>query len=217
VGWQFGYLLLPMGLVALALSIRRPIAWQLFGLLALLTVFWLFFTHLQGRFFILAAPVAAMLVARVDWRGMPYIGAALVVVFAAIGWWPINSRLCSKLYGSNGKGAMVQLLALDDLSYISLKLPPFSDVPPDARLCLVGDARAFWYPLPMSQIRYRSVFDVKDGESDVVKAWIGPEGRRPGEIILVDPAELKRFKSTYFGLPPLPDEVKVKDQRYIEP
>ena len=50
--WQFGYLLLPVSLIAFGLSIRRPQSWCLMqALLLMLTVFWLGFTHLQGKIF----------------------------------------------------------------------------------------------------------------------------------------------------------------------
>ncbi|HWE00874.1 MAG TPA: glycosyltransferase family 39 protein [Tepidisphaeraceae bacterium] len=214
VGWQFGYLLLPLGLIAFVSSIRDPMAWGLLGLLAILTIIWLFFTHLQGRFFILAAPVSALLIAQMDWHKREFIGVILVAIFAAVGWVHINLKLLDSVAGEVGIG---NVLGMNDLSAITLKQPPLDRVPPDAPLCLVGDARAFWYPLPMSRLRYRTVFDVKSDEPNIVKAWIGHDGKRAGEILLVDPAELKRLSASYYGLPPLPAEVKAKNQRYVAP
>ena len=70
LGWQFGYALLPLASIAFVLSIRQPQAWCLGLLLGCLTFFWLCFTHLQPRFFVLAAPIAALLLACVDWGRM---------------------------------------------------------------------------------------------------------------------------------------------------
>jgi len=46
------------------------------------------------------------------------------------------------------------------------------NIPPDATLVLVGDARAFAYDRPMSRLRYRTVFDVnqREGQS-IIDAW----------------------------------------------
>ena len=77
-------------------------------------------------------------------------------------------------------------------------------IPEGATVNLIGDARAFWYPLPMSRMKYRTVFDV-DGKDplDIVQAW---EGRTlPADAwLVVDPSELDRFEQTYWGLPPVP-------------
>src|SRR5947207_8847902 len=46
----------------------------------------------------------------------------------------------------------------------------------DQPITLIGDARAFWYPLPTSKLHYRTVFDVR-GTGNVVEAW------REGETV----------------------------------
>jgi hypothetical protein len=72
-------------------------------------------------------------------------------------------------------------------------------------LALVGDARAFWYQLGSSQLRYRTVFDVnvQPGQS-IVDAWLGGQTGSPN--IVIEPNELERFSRTYFGVPPLPPD-----------
>ena len=61
-------------------------------------------------------------------------------------------------------------------------------LPESGTIFLIGDARAFLYPVPMSRLRYRTVFDVKSDAPDIVQAWMGTEtpgagrssGHRPG-------------------------------------
>src|SRR5205814_6540115 len=67
-GWQFGYVLLPLGLLAIGLTWRRPGTWFLAGMLVFLTVFWLEFTHLQGRFYLLAVPLCGLPLSQVTLR-----------------------------------------------------------------------------------------------------------------------------------------------------
>jgi hypothetical protein len=69
---------------------------------------------------------------------------------------------------------------------------------------LVGDARAFLYPVPMSRLRYRGVFDVSSTAS-FRAAWLG-ENPPDDAIVVVAPGELARFESTYRNLPPMPDD-----------
>ena len=208
--WQFGYFLLPIGFIAgiavLPLPHRRPQALFLLGLLFLLAVFWLEMTHLQSRFFILAAPIAALLLAQIEWRRATFAALALVLVFATIAWININDKLYSRLYETRGGTAvMADYLGCDGAWFYTQVMPP--ELPKDATVVLVGDARAFMYPIPMSRLRYRTVFDVADGP-DLVTAWQGTTPLKTGEWIVIDPAELNRFRRTYFGLPPLPSDIE---------
>ena len=55
---------------------------------AVLVGFWLGFTHLQGRFFLLAVPLAGLLLAHVPWEKMPgWQSAAIasIIGVAALG------------------------------------------------------------------------------------------------------------------------------------
>ena len=54
-------------------------------------------THLQSRFFILGAPIAALLIAGIDWKRGAIGGVLLVATFAVMGWCRINSKLYGKL------------------------------------------------------------------------------------------------------------------------
>jgi hypothetical protein len=171
-------------------------------------------THLQSRFYILAAPIAALLISEIHWRRGAVIGVTLVVIFAGIGWMRINALLCDKLYGSEkNSNAIVALLGIDGVFLYGHFMPP--DLPKTGTVILVGGARAFLYPIPMSRLRYRTVFDVKSDAPDIVQAWIGNQPIAPADCLVIDPGELKRFRQTYFGLPPLPPEVQRADSPYI--
>jgi hypothetical protein len=92
-------------------------------------------------------------------------------------------------------------LGIEDLRWLAYARTnvDLDTVPPDKTIVLAGDAEAFSYSgIPMSRLRYRTVFDVppaKDG--DWLAAWTGNE---PG-LVIVTPADLRRFKATYFDVP----------------
>ena len=214
--WRFGYVLLPLSLVALLVARRHaPGWWLLLILLAELSVLWIAFTHLQGRFFVLAIPVAALLLARLDWGRWVAAGAIVAVAAALIGWWTVDSQLTPRLYG---KQAWVGYLGVPGERFVQLHPPEVETMPPDATLTLVGDASAFWYPRPMATLRYRTVFDVDvlPGAS-VLDAWRGNRAPEPGEWQLVDPAELVRFSKTYWGIPAPPADVETRRDPYVIP
>ncbi|HET6251121.1 MAG TPA: hypothetical protein VFE47_25775 [Tepidisphaeraceae bacterium] len=211
--WQFGYLILPLGLVAFGLSVRRPESWCLLGLLLILTLFWLLMTHLQSRFFILAAPISALLIARINWRQGAAAGVLLVAIFAAIGWSRVNARLLAKLYGTSEHDVgIVTTLGMDGKTLYQMISPV--ELPDGGKIYLIGDARAFVYPVPMSRLRYRTVFDVKDG-ADIVQAWVGEEKPSAGDYLLIDAGELRRFQQTYYGLPAIPPNVDMTRGPYL--
>lgn len=212
--WQYGYLLVPLGLVAAAAAYDRPGTWMLLGMLVILSVFWLGFTHLQGRFFILALPIAALLVARMDWGPAPWAGALVVLMAAGFGYYKLHGIVYEKLAGDYGFVLAKQRLeeASTELPFVNIEpshpvtvvfAPTLDHVPKLVPLTLVGDAKAFFYPTPMSRLFYRTVFDVdaKPNQS-VLDAWA--EGAPPEAGRLVDPDELRRFQRTYHGIPPFP-------------
>ncbi len=85
---------------------------------------------------------------------------------------------------------------------------------PQDKVMLVGDARAYLYPMPMTQLRYRTVFDVdnQDG-SDIVWAWQGGNAPPAGWRVVVDPAELRRMQS-YHGIV-VPEDILKTGQPYV--
>ncbi|HEX8911845.1 MAG TPA: hypothetical protein VF796_05765 [Humisphaera sp.] len=222
--WQFGYVLLPLGAVGLATAWRARAAWFLAGLVLLHAAFWVGFTHLQGRFFVLAVPLAGLAVAAGRWELLaprrPAVAtaalAAVVLAAAAIGWWPVHRDLLARLHSGPGGGiAGSGVLGNDDLSWAgNVRLQPeiggtaFPVSDPSAKLLLVGDAEAFYYPLPMSRLRYRTPFDVPagaDADADAVAAYaVG--GRQHDEWVIANVDELTRFERTYQPFPAVSDK-----------
>src|SRR4029079_11585784 len=82
--FRFGYVLLPLGIIAVALSFKHRETKVLALLLLALLIFWLFMTHLQGRFFVLAIPICAMLIAQVQWKLWPPIVMLAAVVLLIV-------------------------------------------------------------------------------------------------------------------------------------
>jgi hypothetical protein len=138
-----------------------------------------------------------------------------VGVFAAIAWWNTNKELSGKLYGP-GSNNGVLVLGIDDLNWLSIDRFLPNGLPGDVTLVLVGDARAFWYSgVPMSRLRYRTVFDVKDDGPDVITAWAGQEANRPATWWVIDPPELHRFSATYLHVREVPEEMWNKGAPYL--
>jgi 4-amino-4-deoxy-L-arabinose transferase-like glycosyltransferase len=214
IGWQFGYVILPLGLIALGMTMRRPEIWFLFGLLLILTVFWLSMTHLQARFFVLAVPICAMLAANFHAHSIRAVAGGLILVAMIVSWVQTSSALAAKLYATGDRDGVAAVLGRDGRDLFQAMFIP-DDLPKDAKVLLVGDAKAFLYPIPMTRLRYRTVFDVRGG-GDLLSAWIGVDGRKAGEWMFVDPIELKRFSTSYHGLPPLPPAIAKREECYVE-
>ncbi|HEX4792819.1 MAG TPA: glycosyltransferase family 39 protein [Humisphaera sp.] len=216
--WRFGYLFLPLALVAIALSYRRAQTWFLAGLLVMIAVVWLFFTHLQGRFLILALPIGALLIGQIEWDRWPIpwsvagllLIIAVVISQAAAGAVRLHIMLADRLYGERG---IAGALGIE----IQIYSPEILDsIPKDANIILVGDAKAFLYQTPMSRLKYRTVFDVDTSNNrDVVDAWAGSKLEREGAWLVIDPGEFARFEKTYQPMTPLPASVLAHDQVYV--
>ena len=72
----------------------------------------------------------------------------------------------------------------------------------DKPLVLVGDAKAFWFDIPMSRLHYRTVFDVDTSNNQpTIPAWIDGAANLPDANVILDPGELERFSKTYLGIP----------------
>jgi hypothetical protein len=193
--WRFGYVPLAVGVVAAGLAFRDRRGRALGVMLVLSLLFWLGFTHLQGRFFVLAVPVLALLIAVTKWGRCSGAIAGALALSSLLSWGMLHGEFAPKL---NGPVPMVDTMGREDLSFLTKV--DLSPVPPDSVLVLVGEAQAFWYQRPMAKLRYRTVFDVPPGE-DVVAAWRGGAPSGADEWLLIDPAELRRFAGTYWSIP----------------
>ena len=67
-----------------------------------------------------------------------------------------------------------QVVGTDNLSW----MPPavVDSVPPEARLSLVGDGKAFLYQRPMSLLHYRTIFDVDTSRTSRRHRCVGRAG-----------------------------------------
>ena len=213
--WRFGFIAFPLTLLALAAATigRWSRATTLLAVMLLvLLAFWLALTHLQGRFFVLAIPITALLVSTVSTgRWWPRALAGVVVALVLMSWAMVHAEFTSRLHGAGWVG----VVGAQDLS--GLNPPGVSDVPPEATLQLVGEARAFWFQRPMNVLRYRTVFDVDvSGNQSIVEAWSGGSPA-PGEWLLIDTEELRRFHRTYYRIPALPRDLEGQKQHVLVP
>ena len=199
--WRYGYLLLPLSLIAVGMTIRQRKTRFLLVLLAILIIFWLFFTHLQSRFFVLGIPIMAMLIARANWRGL-HIPVILVFIggtlFSTYG---ITTRLSAPV-------EFMGVGPVDVMDSVSTSAP--RHIQPADTVVLIGEARAFWFNIQSSQMRYRTVFDLPgDEQEEIERAWVTGWPISSENIIVTNQSELERFAKTYrrlgySGIPSLP-------------
>ena len=192
--WRFGFLLFPATAMAIvgALRQRGQFDMPLCFLLTLTVgwlIFWIGFTHLQGRFLVLLIPIASMLIARVHQpigRLVILCGLLLQVGLALLNFAdPIESILIK----------LQPVLGVEDYSWLGIKAEQAAKATGD--VCLIGDAKAFFYELPSSRLHYRTVFDVNVDNRDVVDDWGDGCPNKPGTLVFVDFGELERFHRTY--------------------
>jgi hypothetical protein len=193
---RYGYLLIPFAVVAAVVRRDREVL-MLVLLFALQAVFWLFFTHLQSRFFVLVIPVCALLVGGLKAKEWVIASAAVTVVVAGFGTFFVWQKL-EAMEQRTGQ-SMFQFAGIEQ----PIPLPSLpSDVGDKKTVELIGDGQAFLCDVPMTRLYYRTVFDVdaKPGES-VIAAWRRgwPEG--DDVITVINPEELGRFHRTYFQIP----------------
>ncbi len=206
VDWRYAFTMIPLALFAavtslLPSSLRRSVAPSLFLLihLILLTTFWLLFTHLQSRFYILAIPVTALLLTQLRFRHELVIAAVLITLQIAISTSAMIHRFQQRIApllpaGAIGMENMIQFLPEEISPAVATNKP----------LALVGDAKAFLYQLPIQRLHYRTVFDAQaKPNQSILDAWLA--GAAPDSIVIVDPIDLERFSKTYHAIPPLPE------------
>jgi hypothetical protein len=193
--WRYGFVLIPAA--AAVLLRRRRWGGDALFLAALLLVwllFWLFFTHLQSRFYVLAIPALAMIVSRVEAPVARLAVICAILLQGGFGLLNLQAPVLSRLRPS------VIVLGADSLAAFQRE-DVAEAINGNGHICLVGDARAFLYDVPMSRLHYRTVFDVDVGGRDVVDAWSVGCPRREGDVVIVNYDELRRFARTYDGIP----------------
>ena len=196
--WRYGYFFLPLAFLAMVIARGRPETWMLATLVLLTSAFWIGFTHLQGRFYVLIIPIAALMFSQLD--------KPILVAIAAI-WIAIQSLVTTGLVIQKFE-PMCRLLRDEQAFHLDSLTPILPEdaqqiVKAKAPLELIGDAKAFLYDTP--GLRYRTVFDVKEGRADepLIEIWLGGPAR-PEAYILVSPEEIERLSRTYYKVPNLP-------------
>jgi hypothetical protein len=196
--WRYAMLCLPaLAILAIVLTWRKTTTQFLVLLLGVHLLIWIFYTHLQGRFFVLSIPIIALLIAQVgrsQWRPLVYITSLIAVVISVAMLAPRIARYAPLIGLPSYRPLLSETIFKSDDSRQVLDQ--------NRPLVLVGDARAFMYDVPSSRLTYRTVFDVaEDGSSpNLIIAWMG---RLPDEkeAVIVDFAELNRFAETYWKIP----------------
>lgn len=216
--WQFGLILFPLAIAAAVQRRKRIETWVCIILLIGMAGVWIFATHLMGRFFVIAIPIASILIARIDWGRARAAGITMVAIFAGISFWNVHIRFADVAgYGRNGLFGL-----LDFRPLLAEELGPVIDRSTGA-VVLAGDAKAFLYPIPMPRLRYRVVFNLDFAGIDVTSprqtlgAWAGAslDSLPPDSVIYVDPMEWKRLSDSYH-IPPIPADLPgPRDRSYI--
>jgi hypothetical protein len=189
-------LLLLVTFAATALRLRERQAWVLASFIVGNVIIWLFSTHLQGRFLVPIIPAAALLVGGVALHVWPTLVLAVSLASIPFSFSSVYQRLAAPA-------------ALSGIAYpepwVFLPEPLVKLITSTNRpVYLIGDARAFLYPLSTEQLHYRSVFDVSSIKP-FREAWLG-DAPASDAIVVVVPSELARFENTYRNLPKMPDD-----------
>ncbi len=194
--WQYGFVLLPAGLAAMIYLIR---SWEMQFLLLLFgleLLFFLFFTHLQPRFAILLVPIAAIALGLAS-AHLPRVGAIVAILGIVTGGVALHGAFAPQAeYGRLG------LFCLDDYTAIN----PAVEKCPAAEFALIGNSQAFSVPVPMSRLRYRTIFDIRfaPGQSPL-DAWLGEDlaTLKKKFAVNIHPGELTRLAEHYYAVPTL--------------
>lgn len=202
---QYGYVLIPAGLAALAVMAKRRDAWLLmiFGTGQL--IFFMGFTHLMPRFALGLVAVCAMGVGiyagACGHRVAAWLGLAAAVAAALAGFAVLDPILRQQVQGP--RQALFRMKDPAPLNPEEIAAAVKTDVP----IALIGHSQPYMIMAPMRRVKYRMVFDVpSSGASDAVDAWLGISEealRKSGHLIIVDPLELRRYASTYWKAPQL--------------
>jgi len=195
--WRFGFAILPLGCLAMLLNRTRQTAMLALVVLGI-TGIWLG-THLQGRFYVLVVPLAAIAIGR-----LPKFAVRLVTVLL------IMMTLASSglfLFGDE-TNVVARRESAVFIGYEHVESIPRESWPAtvDRPVDLVGSAMAFWYTPPRGKLYYKTVFDVdtSDSHKDIYQDWLA--GMPKDAYVSIDKQELDRFHRTYYGIPARPDK-----------
>ncbi len=200
--WEYGYVLLPAGLLAIAWRWRDRQSWVLLITGLVILIVWIGFTHLLPRFLVMVIPIMGIAIARLRWGRLWPVGIVVLLVASITGYAGFGPELLKQ-------SAVAADSAVFGIIDLSVFLPPeLADAKNGtAQVGLVGDAQAFYYQIPMNRLHYRSVFDLPADATDPVDAWVGPQPfGDPHYLLMVNTSEIDRVHKTYYQVPGLPSE-----------
>jgi hypothetical protein len=202
--WEFGYLLIPAGLLCCALGWKSRQAWLILICGLFVFVVWIGFTHLLPRFLVMLIPIAAIAIGQIRFGRLWPVPLAILLLAAWLGWSAVIPELTTRLEKTGG------FMGWRDTNFMmgDSQHPQLIDARDRGlQIGLVGNAQAFLFPVPLDHLHYRSVFNLHTGTDDPVIAWIGPEPiGNPNWLLVIDPAEIDRLHRTYVGVPALPPD-----------
>src|SRR5690606_21643162 len=131
--------------------------------------------------------------------------APLAVLIAVIGWSGVHERFAGVAevarYGFFGitKEDGAEQITPELIQHLAAR---------DGEIYFVGDSQVFLIQVPMTRLKYRTVFDIDTREKpSAIEAWMGVSQRPADASIFVNPDENERLARTY-GIPELPPEYR---------
>lgn len=193
--WRFGFALFPALFLFVVELLRRRASFDkavafLFALLVAWLILWTGFTHLQGRFFVPAIPVVALLIARIS--GPIARLAVVCALLLEIGVGLVN--LTPRVFH------LADAIGIENYSLLDESFKTADET--RGNVCLLGDARAFFYQVPSKRLYYRTVFDVNVDGRSIIEAWT--DGWPANSYVVYSLGELERFHKTYCAIPAPP-------------
>ncbi|HVT89243.1 MAG TPA: hypothetical protein VHD56_10355 [Tepidisphaeraceae bacterium] len=209
-GWQYGFVFWPLVVIAMIDQYRRRQTWICALTLLMMAICWIFFTHLVGRFLVIGIPVASLLISQARSKASLTIGAVVACLCAVMSLIHINFAF--ERWAANGREGV---FGIQDIGPLLPELLERIEKQSNGVVVMVGDSEAFLHQIPMSRLRYRTMFDLNTTNlnpsdwSQIVNAWAGEsvDSLPPGSAILVNPTELQRLSETYYRVPNLPAPV----------
>lgn len=196
---RFGPLVLSLGLMGLLWRKRDRADWALLVVLLIQLAVWLFATHLFARFAVVMLVPLVILGGRAMTAAPNRLRSSVIVSAIAVGtaW---NLVFAGRMYARESVDAAGASLIHDGL------LPGYEyfntvnrELPGDARILLVGDAKAFYFDLAVDYcVAFnRSPFFeavLRAETAETLLAWLR---ERRYTHVLVNWSELRRLASTY--------------------
>ena len=201
--WQYGYVLLPLGVLAGVVRWRDRQTWILVITGTVMFIVWIGFTHLLPRFLVMLVPIAAILAGNIRWKRAMPVGIALVLIAGGFGWSGVYQEL-TKITHDPDRSRLIGINSSRDVAeFFPAELTDPKNA--DKQVGLVGDAGPFLYQVPMARLHYRTVFDVQSDTDDPVTAWVGPQAKGDANwLLVINLAEIDRLHRTYWKIPALP-------------